>query len=620
MAELYRAKITGVQGFEKLIAIKKILPHLISEEELVNSFVDEAKLAAFLQHQNIVQIYDFGCLEDNYFIAMEYLFGKDLNSIANKSKTTGQRITLENALHIISRICAGIDYAHKLKDFQGNPLNIIHRDIGPHNIFITYDGLVKIIDFGIAKAAIQNSTTERGLIKGKIAYMSPEQAEGKAIDHRSDVFSIGILLYEMATHKRMFTGDALQVFSLVRNADFEPPEMANKNLPPKLYEILHQALSKEPDKRYQSAAEMLSDLEECIYHLSYRLLERDLAQYMKDLFDEETDIEYRILQAAEQIDTKDDTSIDKEAPGQKEPDRTTSVMASDDLPSRKRRKIPGYTAVTIALVFLIIAVAFIFRKDSFSPISNKISGFINPFVQPGLSDNTMPSAAIKQGQPTIKNNSGKYSQGKQTITDNNRDESAKLNKAKEFLKKQQFSQAITVFTEILTEIPMMRDKVAKPYAEALYRLASKKINTDPEQARALLLRAKKLDAENAVGYYQFGRLYTKEKNYSEAIASYLKAADLDAMQPSTFYNLGYVYAKIKKYTLAEKMYKRSIELTPKFLDEALFNLAMIQNKLGKADNSIKNLKQALQTNPDNAQAKQYLQLLERKKGKTGNNQ
>ena len=140
MAQLYRAKITGIQGFEKLIAIKTILPHLANEKELLSSFIDEAKLAALLHHQNIVQIYDFGTMEDSYFIAMEFLFGKDLRHIFGKSQEKHLPLSNEHALYITNRICSGLDYAHTLKDFQGKPLNIIHRDISPQNIFVTYEG------------------------------------------------------------------------------------------------------------------------------------------------------------------------------------------------------------------------------------------------------------------------------------------------------------------------------------------------------------------------------------------------------------------------------------------------------------------------------------------------
>jgi len=225
MAELYRAKILGDRGFEKIVAVKKILPYLASDDVLVTSFIDEAKLAALLQHQNIVQIYDFGTMANSYFIAMELLAGKDLRLTTNKSKQKNMPMDLETALYITAQICEGLEYAHTLRDFQGKQLRIIHRDISPPNILITYSGQVKIIDFGIAKARNQSKDTQVGIIKGKVAYMSPEQADGKVIDHRSDIFATGILLYEMLARRRMYTGEnTLQVLSLVREARFETPE------------------------------------------------------------------------------------------------------------------------------------------------------------------------------------------------------------------------------------------------------------------------------------------------------------------------------------------------------------------------------------------------------------
>jgi serine/threonine protein kinase len=287
MAELFRAKLTGVQGFEKLIAIKKILPNLSEEENLITAFIDEAKLAALLHHENIVQIYDFGSMDEEYFIAMEFLFGKDLRTIRRTAKKRDLALGLENILYVTSRICAGLDYSHNLKDLQGRPLNIIHRDINPQNILITYEGQVKIIDFGIAKAASQNTKTRENLIKGKLAYMSPEQANGRVIDHRSDIFSTGIIMYELLAVRRMFSGETMHVLSLVRDAQYDPPEEVIPDLPPKLNDILRRALAKDPDDRYQSAGEMLADLEEAAFELSLRPNARTFAIYMKELFEEE---------------------------------------------------------------------------------------------------------------------------------------------------------------------------------------------------------------------------------------------------------------------------------------------------------------------------------------------
>jgi serine/threonine protein kinase len=254
MAELFRGAMRGMEGFEKLVAIKRILPHLTDQQDLVRAFINEAKLAAQLQHPNIVPIYDFGSIEGAYFIAMEYLSGKDLSFLILRAKEKNLPLTLEHALYITARICEGLDYAHNLKDLRGHPLRIIHRDISPPNILVTYDGEVKIVDFGVAKAAAMNTKTREGVIKGKVCYMSPEQASGSHIDHRSDLFSAGVLLYEMLTGQRMFTGDPLHTLLRVREADFQPPEDVAPALPQPIHQILHRALAKDPDSRYSSAS------------------------------------------------------------------------------------------------------------------------------------------------------------------------------------------------------------------------------------------------------------------------------------------------------------------------------------------------------------------------------
>ena len=360
MAELYRAKLTGEQGFEKLIAIKKILPHLSFEDNLINAFIDEAKLAALLNHENIVQIYDFGSLEDEYFIAMEFLFGKDLRKITKKARKKNKPLGLENIVYITSRICAGLDYSHNLKGIQGQPLNIIHRDINPQNIFITYEGQVKIIDFGIAKAASHNSATRENLIKGKLAYMSPEQANGEAIDHRSDIFSTGIVLYELLADRRMFEGETLKVFSLVREAEFEPPEDVIPDLPEKLYEILHRALEKNAADRYQSCGEMLADLEECADQLSFRASTRSLAQDMKNLFEREFTNEELALWDRSRITPAEDPEFEPDA--KKDDPRknyeATVLLSRLHIPQKLLRFNYKYMSIAAIVVLVLLAIFF----------------------------------------------------------------------------------------------------------------------------------------------------------------------------------------------------------------------------------------------------------------------
>ncbi len=372
MAELYLAKITGEKGFEKLLAVKKLLPHIAVDEDVLHCFVDEAKLAAFLQHRNIVQIYDFGRVEQSYFIAMEYLFGKDFRAVINKAQEKSFTLPLSTALYVTSRICDALDYAHHQKDFQGKPLNIIHRDISPPNIFVTYGGQVKIVDFGIAKAAGRRSTTQVGVIKGKAAYMSPEQAEGKPIDHRTDIFSSGILLYEMVTQRRMFEGDTAEILAKVRNADFVPPETLVEDLPDEVRRILGRALAKAPEDRYQTAGEMFSDLEQAMEQLQCLSSDHGIAQTMSSLFAEEIEKEEAALRKATRTPTP--KILNSAEDGTRE---VTVNMVPDN--QRRWRKTLLYWTSALTLLFISTVMAWRFGGAPTRPSPNQESPTVSPF-------------------------------------------------------------------------------------------------------------------------------------------------------------------------------------------------------------------------------------------------
>jgi small GTP-binding protein len=287
MAELFRAKVSGEEGFEKIIAVKKILPSLIAKHKLIKSFIEEARLAAFLQHENIIRTFDFGRMGQDYFIAMEYLAGTTLRVLIENSIKNSLPIGLENILYIISCICNGLNYAHTLKNFHGQSLNIIHKDISPPNIFITYKGELKIIDFGIAQSSSMNEEEPSKLIKGKVAYMSPEQANGDIIDHRSDIFSIGVILYEMVTGERLFKGDTMEIFSRIRKGEIPISKNLSDDVPASLFEIILKSLAVKPKDRYQSCGQMLSEVEACIHDLQLRPTAWTFSRYIKTMFDQE---------------------------------------------------------------------------------------------------------------------------------------------------------------------------------------------------------------------------------------------------------------------------------------------------------------------------------------------
>jgi len=288
MAELFLAKQTGVKGFEKVVAIKRILPALTQDQEFVAMFINEAKLAALLSHQHIVQIFDLGTTDGFYYIAMEYLMGKDLRALVQRSQARSLPLTPGHALLIASRICAGLDYAHRKKDLHGRDLHLVHRDVSPQNILISYEGEIKLVDFGIAKATTQATETRTGTLKGKLSYMSPEQATGKPLDHRSDIFSLGIVLHELVTGQRLFTGNnEFAIIEQVRQAQIAPPSERNRDLPQEIDDLIMKALAKNPADRFQHASDMELAIDHLIAAKGYAFSSLSLANYMHALFEQD---------------------------------------------------------------------------------------------------------------------------------------------------------------------------------------------------------------------------------------------------------------------------------------------------------------------------------------------
>jgi serine/threonine protein kinase len=286
MAEVFKAKRSGVEGFEKVVAVKRILPHLSDNKEFVDMFVDEAKMVAGLTHPNIVQIFDLGRIEKSYYIAMEYVQGRDLRSILRRARERAIRVPLDLCALIASRVCSALEYAHRKKDDRGQPMMTVHRDISPQNILISFEGDVKLTDFGIAKAASKATVTEAGALRGKLLYMSPEQAWGKAMDRRSDLFSLGIVFYEMVTDHKPFLGSSeVSILETVRECKVPPPSSLNREVPPALERVVMKALERDPERRYQDAAEMYRDLEAVMHEAPPPPTAATLARFMETLYE-----------------------------------------------------------------------------------------------------------------------------------------------------------------------------------------------------------------------------------------------------------------------------------------------------------------------------------------------
>ncbi|ATB37985.1 serine/threonine protein kinase [Cystobacter fuscus] len=282
MAQIFLAR---ERGQNRLLVIKRILPHLADNEEFVQMFLDEARIAARLDHPHIVQIYDLGSQDDSFFIAMEYIHGEDLRRVWKRAERSGQLIPVPFVCRALSEACAGLDHAHKKVDANGKPLNIVHRDISPQNILLTFDGRTKVVDFGIAKAADQATETRSGVLKGKYSYMSPEQAAGEKVDRRSDIFALGVVLYELLTGTRLFkrSNDVITLQAVIE-CKVLPPSQVNPRVPRDLDPIVMKALEREPGDRYPEAVQLQRALEQWLDTYSQPSSTAHLAAYMKDLY------------------------------------------------------------------------------------------------------------------------------------------------------------------------------------------------------------------------------------------------------------------------------------------------------------------------------------------------
>ncbi|HEY4394702.1 MAG TPA: serine/threonine-protein kinase [Polyangia bacterium] len=283
-AEIFLAKQHGAQGFEKTVVLKRIFTTFYADPQFRHMLVDEAHVAMSLNHSNIVQVLDLGEAEGRYFLALELCDGWSLDRILKRAKAAGVAIPPALALYVTAEVCRALAYAHNQKRGDGKPLGIVHRDVSPHNVLISEQGEVKLTDFGIAKAQNKTEKSLGNLIKGKVAFMSPEQASAGPLDGRSDLFSVGTMLYAMITRRHPFDAPTdYETLMLVKNGDFMPPETARPGLNPELYRVMRKAMGKTPEARYQKAEDMLVDVEQ-VMRVAFRPVgQTELQRWLADL-------------------------------------------------------------------------------------------------------------------------------------------------------------------------------------------------------------------------------------------------------------------------------------------------------------------------------------------------
>ena len=316
MGNVYLAVVSGPAGFNKLQVVKRLRPELAQDTESVTMFLDEARLAARLSHPNVVQTNEVGEEGGHYFIAMEYLEGQSLDHLVRRAaKATPAGIPLGIHLRIVYDALAGLHHAHELHDFDGAPLGLVHRDVTPQNIFVTYDGIAKLLDFGIAKAATSAHETRAGTFKGKCAYMPPEQIVGDAIDRRADLFSVGAVLWQVATGERLWKGESdMRIFTRVVNGDIPTPRSINPDVPPQLEAIVMRALSPKREDRFSNALEMQAALEDFIEAAGLRTSDREVGRFVTQLFVSEraamkTAVDTQLRELARSSETRQPVNI-----------------------------------------------------------------------------------------------------------------------------------------------------------------------------------------------------------------------------------------------------------------------------------------------------------------------
>jgi serine/threonine protein kinase len=339
MAEVWLARQLGMQGFEKIVVIKRARPEL-ADQETTALFLDEARLVATLEHPNIAQVYEIGAVNGAYFFVMEYVDGADVRRLIETSIAKRYPIALADALYIVTHVCTALHYAHEKHDLEGRPLNIIHRDVSPSNVLVSHDGAIKVCDFGIAKAHNRKTEdTQSGVLKGKFSYMSPEQCQGKDIDRRSDVFSIGILLYELSTQSKLFRGTSdFALLQQIVESPIPPPSARVPGYPRELQAIVMRALAKNPADRYPSAQALQLDLEEFAREHKLAMSSIRIAKLMSTLFEKRNDAWIRAQRA--HSDHFIEVGATPAPAGHHTPGRFLAVGSAPSAPSSENTPLP----------------------------------------------------------------------------------------------------------------------------------------------------------------------------------------------------------------------------------------------------------------------------------------
>jgi serine/threonine-protein kinase len=354
MASVYLARAEGAPGFQKLVALKRIHPHLADEKDYVEMFLDEARIASRITHANVCSVFDFGEADGEYFIAMEYLVGEPLSRVhrrvvANADQRASTLLPARMA-RVIAQACEGLHAAHELQDADGESLHVVHRDVSAENLFVTYDGATQVVDFGIAHARQRVHHTEAGQVKGTFPYMAPEQMTAAVVDRRVDVWALGAVLWELLTLRRLFLRDTdVNTMYAVLSGEIRPPSDYRSDVPPELDEIVLKALQRNPDERWQTAREMGKALRRCLAKQDDLIGPAEIADWMEELFPGGESRKRQLMEIARTSDAPID-SDPPHRPGDKSGRRGTQI------PPTVGRRLPAPPPLPASLLVMVIGV------------------------------------------------------------------------------------------------------------------------------------------------------------------------------------------------------------------------------------------------------------------------
>jgi tetratricopeptide (TPR) repeat protein/tRNA A-37 threonylcarbamoyl transferase component Bud32 len=565
MAELFLATMEGPEGFRKRVVIKRLLPQLARRPSVVEMFLNEARLASRINHPNVVDILDLGQEGDDFFIAMEYLDGRSLADIEDAARDRGELVPVGAAARVLADACAGLHTAHGAQGDDGRPLGIVHRDFTPANVFVTYDGRVKVLDFGIAKSEALPSQTEPGALKGKYLYMSPEMVAGRPIDRRADLFAAGVMLYELLTGRLPFMGNSVRaVLASIALAKPIPPRNIEPNIPPDLEVICLELLHRNPEERPQTAGEVSTALETFLGSSNLAVGTIQLADYMSDLFPAATDAARQEMQRAL-------ASIEPEAAA---PRRSISrpanrvVQSEAATPKPTRRPLPLVVTAVLALVVL--------AGGSYWAVHNvKLPGL-------SLGHRVAPEAAAEPPSP---------------------------------------------YSEIETALKSGKPETARALAEKLLQQDPSNAKAHALLGRSLLAlrygqraeaefrEAIRLNPKSPDGYRGLGTLKTEQGDAIEATKAFEAALKIDPRDAETAAGLSRLYGLRgdwkQSLAMLETLYKQGVK-TPDLYAEAGF----ARYQLGDDERAESDLQRALKLKPDLAKAHYYLGFVLYRKGQT----